>query len=41
MLAEIRRIFGLTQKELAEKVGLTQNYYTLVENQFVKSFPTF
>ncbi|MDA8090452.1 MAG: helix-turn-helix transcriptional regulator [Nitrospiraceae bacterium] len=39
MLTQIRKLFGYTQAELAKKVGVTQNYYTQIENGLSKSAP--
>ena len=38
MLREIRKKRGLTQKELAEKVKVTQAYISMLENR--KAFPS-
>lgn len=39
MLKEIRTLFGYTQSQIAEKAGITQNYYTLVETGKYKQPP--
>lgn len=39
MLAEVRKLLGITQKELAKLVGVTQNYYAVIESNPTKSAP--
>lgn len=39
MLSEIRKLFDFTQGELAERIGITQNYYAVIESNPGKSAP--
>jgi transcriptional regulator with XRE-family HTH domain len=39
MLAEVRKLLGFTQKDLAKLVGVTQNYYAVIESNPTKSAP--
>lgn len=39
MLSEVRKLIDLTQKDLAALVGVTQNYYAVIESHPTKSAP--
>ncbi len=39
MLSEVRKLLGLTQRQLAEKVATTQNYYAVIESNPSRSSP--
>ncbi|MGO9613056.1 MAG: helix-turn-helix domain-containing protein [Dissulfurispiraceae bacterium] len=39
MIAEVRKLLGFTQNDLAEQVGVTQNYYAVIESNPTKSAP--
>lgn len=39
MLSEVRKLLGFTQKDLSNLVGVTQNYYAVIESNPTKSAP--